>query len=87
MPQLCYYYFLGENNKKISYNFKLTNIVSTALSVNCEVPEQSESVRQVFFILLLNFQKYKIQQQVHIYIYIYISRDFFKTAREAQLPL
>ncbi len=32
----------------------------------------NESVRQVFLILLLNFQKYKIQQQVHIYIYAFI---------------
>ncbi len=31
-----------------------------------------ESVRQVFLILLLNFQKYKIQQQVHICIYAFI---------------
>ncbi len=33
---------------------------------------QNKSVRQVFLILLLNFQKYKIQQQVHIYIYAFI---------------
>ncbi len=70
-------YLFLENKKKKNFFFKLTNIVSTAWSVNCEVPEKkqgNESVRQVFFILLLNFQKYKIQQQVHIYICFYLCR-------------
>ncbi len=84
MVQLCYYYlFFCENYLNFKLNFKLTNIVSTAWSVNCEVPEQSGVMNPSGkFFSILNFQKYKIQQQVHIYIYIYICFYLCRLHRE-----
>ncbi len=84
MPQLCYYYlFIFENNLKLLLHFKLTNIISTAWSVNCEVPEQSgvkNPSGKFFLYYYWTFKNTKFNSQfIYIYICFYLCRQHRET--------